>query len=220
MPISKWEVVLPQVLHSVRSLLCTTKNDTPHKRFFEFRRRSILGVSVPTWLSSPETVYVRKHARQSKFEPQVEKADLIYETPQYARVRFGSGREATVSLRDVAPSQIVVGQNLTKNKFLPIRTNAMTGIVKIMKIQTVQKKKLINRTLTSLQIKWINCQAKVLFMKKLILNLIPLAKMNLYCRDVLIALVNHLTDSPTIIDVLGGVNNLICARTKVTHLTG
>ena len=103
LPISKWEVVLPQVLHSVRSLLCTTTNETPHERFFEFQRRSILGVSVPTWLSFPGTVYVRKHARQSKFEPQVEKADLIHATPQYARVRFGSGRETTVSLRDVAP---------------------------------------------------------------------------------------------------------------------
>ena len=96
-------MVLPQVLHSVRSLLCTTTNETPHERFFEFQRRSIFGVSFPTWLSSPGTVYVRKHAHQSKFEPQVEKADLIHATPQYERVRFGSGREATVSLRDVAP---------------------------------------------------------------------------------------------------------------------
>ena len=101
--ISKWEVILPQVLHSVRSLLCTTTNETSHERFFEFQRRSILGVSAPTRFSSPGTVYVRKHARQSKFEQQVEKADLIHATPQYARVRFGSGREATVSLRDVAP---------------------------------------------------------------------------------------------------------------------
>ena len=54
LPISKWEVVLPQVLHSMRSLLCTTTNETPHERFFDFQRRSVLGVSVPTWLSSPE----------------------------------------------------------------------------------------------------------------------------------------------------------------------
>ena len=39
LPISKWEEVLPQVLQSVHSLLCTTTNETTHERFFEFRRR-------------------------------------------------------------------------------------------------------------------------------------------------------------------------------------
>ena len=36
--ITKWEYVLPQVLHSVRSLLCTTMNTTPHERFLNFQR--------------------------------------------------------------------------------------------------------------------------------------------------------------------------------------
>ena len=30
----QWEKVLPEVLHSVRTLLCTTTNSTPHERFF------------------------------------------------------------------------------------------------------------------------------------------------------------------------------------------
>ena len=58
------------------------------------------------------------------------------------------------------------------------------------------------------------------YMKKLISNHIPLAKTNLYCRYVLIALVYHLTDWHTIMAVLGGVNDLICAQTKVTHFAG
>ena len=103
LPISKWKVVLPQVLHSVRSPLCTSTNVTPHKRFFNFQRRSVLGISVPSWLSSPGTVYVRKHTRQSKYESLVEKSDLIHATPQHARIRFSGGREATVPLNDVAP---------------------------------------------------------------------------------------------------------------------
>ena len=31
---SYWELVLPDVLHSLRSLLCTATNATPHERFF------------------------------------------------------------------------------------------------------------------------------------------------------------------------------------------
>ena len=103
LPISKWEVVLPQVLRSVRSLLCTATNSTPHERLFGFQRRSILGISTPSWLCSPGTVLVRRHVRHNKYEPLVEEADLIHATPQYAHIRFKNGRESTVSLRDVAP---------------------------------------------------------------------------------------------------------------------
>ena len=46
--ISQWELVLPAVLHSIRSLLCTTTNETPHERLFKHKRRSSFGVSVPT----------------------------------------------------------------------------------------------------------------------------------------------------------------------------
>ena len=86
LPISKWEVVLPRVLHSVRSLLCTATNSTPHERFFNFQRRSILGISTPSWLCSPGTVLIRRHVRHNKYEPLVEEADLIHATPQYARI--------------------------------------------------------------------------------------------------------------------------------------
>ena len=52
-----WQLVLPDALHSVRSLLCTATNETPHERMFSFKRRSTFGTSVPTWLSSPGPVY-------------------------------------------------------------------------------------------------------------------------------------------------------------------
>ena len=104
LPISKWEVVLPQVLHSVRSLLYTATNTTPHERFKNFQRRSTFGILTPSWLSSPGTVLVRKHVRGSKYEPVVEEADLIHATPNYAYIRFKNGHEATVSLKDVAPT--------------------------------------------------------------------------------------------------------------------
>ena len=40
LPDSQWELVLPDVLHSIRSLLSTATNTTPHERFFSFERRS------------------------------------------------------------------------------------------------------------------------------------------------------------------------------------
>ena len=103
LPITKWEYVLPQVLHSVRSLLCTTTNTTPHERFLNFQRRSVLGISLLSWLSSTRNVLVRRHNCHSKYDPLVEEADFIHTTPQYTHVRFRNGRETTVSLRDVAP---------------------------------------------------------------------------------------------------------------------
>ena len=36
----QWEAVLADSLHSIRSLLCTATNVTPHERFFGFQRRS------------------------------------------------------------------------------------------------------------------------------------------------------------------------------------
>ena len=38
-----WEHVLPEVLHSQRSLLCTSTNETPHEWLFAFQRRSASG---------------------------------------------------------------------------------------------------------------------------------------------------------------------------------
>ena len=36
LPTEYWQDALPDVLHSVRSLLCTATNETPHERFFGF----------------------------------------------------------------------------------------------------------------------------------------------------------------------------------------
>ena len=98
-----WQLVLPDALHSVRSLLCTATNETPHERMFSFKCRSTFGTSVPTWLSSPGPVYLKRHIRTSKYDPVVDKVDLLHATPNYAIVRLPNGRETTVSLKDVAP---------------------------------------------------------------------------------------------------------------------
>ncbi|KAL7633690.1 UNVERIFIED_CONTAM: hypothetical protein RMT77_015644 [Armadillidium vulgare] len=101
--VAQWEQVLPQALHSIRSLLTTSTNETPHERLFNYQRKSSNGYTIPTWLSSPGPVLVRKQVRQSKFDPLVEEAELLEVNPRYAFVRFSNGRESTVSLRDLAP---------------------------------------------------------------------------------------------------------------------
>ena len=103
LPIEQWEAVLPEALHSIRSLLCTATNTTPHERVFNYNRRSSLGSSLPTWLSMPVNVLLKRHLRSSKNEPLVDEVELVHATPNYARVRLPSGRETTVSMRDVAP---------------------------------------------------------------------------------------------------------------------
>ncbi|XP_065671968.1 uncharacterized protein LOC136089807 [Hydra vulgaris] len=47
-----WEHVLPDVLHSTHSLLCTSNNATPHEKLFGFSQRFSNGYSVPTWLTN------------------------------------------------------------------------------------------------------------------------------------------------------------------------
>ena len=104
LPIARWQQVLPDALHATRSLLCTSTNVTPHERMFSFQRRSALGPSFPTWLSQPGPVLLRRHVRSSKNDPLIDEVELIHATPSYAKVRFPTGREATVSLRDIAPT--------------------------------------------------------------------------------------------------------------------
>ena len=46
MGLSERESVLPDALHSIRSLLCTSTNTTPHERMFNFSRKSTSGKTI------------------------------------------------------------------------------------------------------------------------------------------------------------------------------
>ena len=93
---SNWEHVLPDALHSIRSLLCTATNSTPHERLFNYARRSSSGQSAPSWLSSGDRAYLRKHVRQSKYDPMLEEVEVLDVNPQYAHVKLPSATESTV----------------------------------------------------------------------------------------------------------------------------
>jgi len=57
--IAQWEGVLPDALHSIRSLPCTATNTTSHERLFHFTCRSTFSVSIPTWLSASGPVFLK-----------------------------------------------------------------------------------------------------------------------------------------------------------------
>lgn len=103
LPTENWEQVLPQALHSIRSLLCTATNFTPHERMFRHPRRSTNGTSIPTWLTNSGKVLLKKQNRSNKYEPAVEEVELIHSNPDYSYVRYSDGRETTVSNRYLAP---------------------------------------------------------------------------------------------------------------------
>ena len=100
LPTSHWEEGTADALHSFRSLLCTAINSTPHERMFK-HVRPVNGPALPSWLK-PGSIFVKKHIR-NKDESLAEEAELIECNPTSARVRLSSGRETTVSERDIAP---------------------------------------------------------------------------------------------------------------------
>jgi transposase InsO family protein len=115
---TQWESVLPDVLHSIRSLLCTSTNTTPHERFFNFNRKSTIGASVPSWLLEAKSVLIKRHVRPNKNDPLVDRAEVIQVNPNYAVVRLKSGRETSVSLRDIAPCCDAEEEKLLSNQEL------------------------------------------------------------------------------------------------------
>jgi hypothetical protein len=105
LPVTHWESVLLDALHSLRSLLCTTTNCTPHERLFLHARRSSNGTSIPTWLTTPGRVFLKRFDQSSKYDPLVEEVELVSCNPQYAHIVHADGRPETVSLRRLAPGE-------------------------------------------------------------------------------------------------------------------
>lgn len=103
LPDKHWELAIQDALHSIRSLLTTATNTTPHERFFSFSRRSTHGNSLPSWLMSPGPVMLKRFVRASKNDPLVDEVELIEANPTYANIKYPNGRESTVSVRDLAP---------------------------------------------------------------------------------------------------------------------
>jgi hypothetical protein len=119
-PIENWEQYLSVALHSIRSLLCTATNCTPHERMFMHTRRSPNGNTIPTWLTSSGQVLMKRFDRKNKYQPLVEEVELIQSNPDYSFVRLQDGRETTVSNRHLAP----IGEN-TGERLQELNTGPM-----------------------------------------------------------------------------------------------
>ena len=129
LPSTYWEAMIPDALHSIRTLISVSTNCTPHERLFQYQRCSATGCNMPSWLSTLGQVLLKKHVRKSKYDPLVEEVELIEANPQYAHVRHPNGRETTVSIRHLAPrgddyrefnsEQNINTQNFVQNSTTP-----------------------------------------------------------------------------------------------------
>lgn len=102
LPDSSWEEVLPDSLNSMRSLLCTATNSTPHERLFQHQRRSATGATMPSWLLESGQIFLKRHVR-NKADPLGDVVMLLEANPQYAKIQYDDGRQSTVSIKDVTP---------------------------------------------------------------------------------------------------------------------
>ncbi|XP_004207810.1 uncharacterized protein LOC101239223 [Hydra vulgaris] len=116
--VRNWEIVLSDALHSLRSLLSTATNCTPHERLFSFPRRSSSGTSLPSWLT-PGPIFLRRFVRTNKNDNLVDKVELVDVNPTFANIRYPDGRESTISLQNLAPYPA------PKEKFNDINENSI-----------------------------------------------------------------------------------------------
>nr|XP_027225402.1 uncharacterized protein LOC113817525 [Penaeus vannamei] len=123
LPTQYWQTVLPDALHSIRSLLCTATNATPHERLFNYARRSSTGTAIPSWLCEPGPVLLKRHVRTSKTEPLADEVELIQATPQHLAP---AGSETCIDpgceSSDV-PSQTIESTNVTPQEGSPESTS-------------------------------------------------------------------------------------------------
>ena len=129
LPTTKWELVVPEALHAIRSLINTTTNCTPHERIFNFQRRTSTGFSLPSWLASPGKVLLRRFVRRSKYDPLVDEVDLIEANPSYAYIRYPDGRESSVNIRDLAPCGEVVEESAAVEETVNVESPSEQGVV-------------------------------------------------------------------------------------------
>ncbi len=115
-----WEEVLQESLHCIRTLLCTSTNETPHERLFSFQRQSATGSSLPSWLLNKGSVLLRRHVKHSKYEPRCDEVQIIDINPSHARIRHPAGLEQVVSLRDLAPLPDKI-EHISENNVSPAK---------------------------------------------------------------------------------------------------
>ncbi len=197
LPVTHWQDVLPDALHSIISLLCTATNNTPHERFFRFERRSSTGGSVPTWLSTPGPVLLKRHVRANKTDPLVDEVQLLQANPQYAHIRHADGRETTVSIRHLAPcgntNETPVQSSSSETAVVPTGQQAEPV--------APTKRILLNIPQRILLLPMMSCHLKIVLLQLTLPQLLPPQVNPKYC-DVLSARDTHLTTTTRLLPKL------------------
>ncbi|XP_003368437.1 conserved hypothetical protein [Trichinella spiralis] len=75
--IEQWEEVIRLALHLLRRLLSTATNATPHERLFGSSSRTPTDTSLPTWLTTPGMVLIRRMSQTNKCNLLVEELELL-----------------------------------------------------------------------------------------------------------------------------------------------
>ena len=96
----RWEYVLPESLHAIRSLVCLATNETPHGVCLSLI--ADLDWCFYAWLLKEGPVYLRKFIT-NKSDSLRERVYLLDANPSYAHVRLSNGNETTVSTSNLAP---------------------------------------------------------------------------------------------------------------------
>ncbi|GAA54164.1 hypothetical protein CLF_112441 [Clonorchis sinensis] len=58
----------------------------PHGRFTPFTRRSGSGISLPTWLTVPGPILLKRNDQEFKYDPPVEKVELVFCDSQFIQM--------------------------------------------------------------------------------------------------------------------------------------
>ena len=80
--INELDNVLLQAFHSIHTLLSTATNVTPHERLINYTRRSSCGSSTAG------KVPLKRHVKQSNFDPIVVEAERIESNLCYGNIRL------------------------------------------------------------------------------------------------------------------------------------
>ena len=108
LPLSHWETVLGEALSSIRTLLCTATNETPHERLFLYTRKEAFMHHIPEWLHTDNYVYLRNFVR-NKSEPLVNKVRVVdVISSKVVNIQHENGRQSTVSTSDLAPTGVSI----------------------------------------------------------------------------------------------------------------
>ena len=92
-PSYELQEVLLDALHSIRSLLCTATNATPHERIFSYQRKSTSGVSISSSLTTPGPVLLKRHVSNNKYDPLVAEVNLFKANSHMLMYSFPTGKK-------------------------------------------------------------------------------------------------------------------------------